>query len=562
MNDRTKEPRSIDAPHRRGVLRGVAAGAASGLGLHAGLAEAKAPAERGSPAYGSVVYIEDFAPDYHGPDYDWSSAIYRAMESFPGNEKHLPGGTIVFANKHDLEAYKVKSTIVVRRQIHFLGMGLSAVLQFPPHVDGFHFINADKGPDAVWSSLTNLSILGTGSVISPKGAGTGIKASVAIVIDSCKILQWFEYCVHFFTDSTGQGPDGWRISNSGIGACAGTGFYVTGHNSNVGTMLNCMVTRCGSGRAIHDDSFLGNTYVAVMCSYGGIFANGDAANGGNNCTFVGCYVESGNPSYIAYPSVVIGGELAEQGNEDIPLGSAFFCDGTNISNGLRYFASETSGAYFDGKHTVENPPKRRRTASIIFGGPGGPRGAARDPHSLMGFGEEGDNTGWGFKWVRLGQFGWNYAGASIGYYGLNFYTKNAQPANGFSRDLSNEGRGGVGFDLGFFLGSRQQKFASDDAAPRRGFHLAGDICFNQNFKPGGVSHWRCVASGTPGDWEPVLEVLGKAYTVATLPKAAPWLQGARAHVTDAKAPSFLAPLVGGGSTVCPAFCNGVDWVAG
>ena len=39
------------------------------------------------------------------------------------------------------------------------------------------------------------------------------------------------------------------------------------------------------------------------------------------------------------------------------------------------------------------------------------------------------------------------------------------------------------------------------------------------------------------------------------------LQGARAFVTDAQAPSFLAPLVGGGSTVCPAFCNGAAWVA-
>lgn len=557
MEDRKKDPRRGDAPHRRGLLRGVAAGAASGLGLQAGLAQAKPPAERGFPAYGLVAYIEDFAPDFHGPDYDWSSAIYRAMESFPGNDKHLPGGTIVFANKHNLEAYKVKSTIVVRRQIHFLGMGLKAVLQFPPHVDGFHFINADKGPDSVYSSLTNLSILGTGSVISPKGPGTGVKASVAITIDNCVITQWWEYCVHFYTDSQGQGPDGWRISNSGIGACAGTGFYVTGHNSNVGTMFNCMVTRCASGRAIHDESFLGNTYVAVMCSYGGIYASGDATNHGNTCTFVGCYVESGNPCYIAEPSVVIGGELSSIGNQDIPLGSALFLDGTNISNGLRYFASEATGAFFDGKHTVEDPPKRRRTASITFGGPG-----ARDAHSLMGFREEADNTGWGFRWVRLGHFGWNYAGASIGYYGLNFYTKNAQPANGFSRDLSNGGLGGIGFDLGFFLGPGQQKFTGSDALPRRGSHAAGDICFNYSFKPGGVSHWRCVASGTPGDWEPVFELSGKAYTVATLPKAAPGLQGARAHVTDAKAPSFLAPLVGGGSTVCPAFCNGAEWVAG
>ncbi len=94
-------------------------------------------------------------------------------------------------------------------------------------------------------------------------------------------MNWHDYCVYFYTDKQGQGPDGWRISNSNISLCAGTGFYVTGHNSNVGTMLNCFVTRCASGRAIHDGSFLGNTYIAVMCSYGGILTTGDAANGGN-----------------------------------------------------------------------------------------------------------------------------------------------------------------------------------------------------------------------------------------------------------------------------------------
>lgn len=37
--------------------------------------------------------------------------------------------------------------------------------------------------------------------------------------------------------------------------------------------------------------------------------------------------------------------------------------------------------------------------------------------------------------------------------------------------------------------------------------------------------------------------------------------GARAYVTDATSPTFLAPLVGGGTVICPAFCNGA-WVAG
>lgn len=53
-----------------------------------------------------------------------------------------------------------------------------------------------------------------------------------------------------------------------------------------------------------------------------------------------------------------------------------------------------------------------------------------------------------------------------------------------------------------------------------------------------------------------------AYTVATLPAASASLAGARAYVTDATSPTFLATLTGGGSTKCPAFCDGSVWRAG
>ncbi|MDR3488816.1 MAG: Gp138 family membrane-puncturing spike protein [Bradyrhizobium sp.] len=54
----------------------------------------------------------------------------------------------------------------------------------------------------------------------------------------------------------------------------------------------------------------------------------------------------------------------------------------------------------------------------------------------------------------------------------------------------------------------------------------------------------------------------QAYTVATLPPATMFLQGTRAFVSDALSPVFLAPLVGGGAKVCPAFCDGTNWLAG
>lgn len=49
------------------------------------------------------------------------------------------------------------------------------------------------------------------------------------------------------------------------------------------------------------------------------------------------------------------------------------------------------------------------------------------------------------------------------------------------------------------------------------------------------------------------------YTVSTLPAG---VEGMRAYVTDATAPTFLGTLTGGGSVVSPVFYNGTAWVAG
>jgi hypothetical protein len=50
-----------------------------------------------------------------------------------------------------------------------------------------------------------------------------------------------------------------------------------------------------------------------------------------------------------------------------------------------------------------------------------------------------------------------------------------------------------------------------------------------------------------------------AYPVAGLPAG---VQGDRALVTDATAPTFLAAPTGGGAVVCPVFHNGTAWTVG
>jgi len=54
-------------------------------------------------------------------------------------------------------------------------------------------------------------------------------------------------------------------------------------------------------------------------------------------------------------------------------------------------------------------------------------------------------------------------------------------------------------------------------------------------------------------------IVTKGYLVSTLPAG---VTGARAHVTDAIAPTFLGTLTGGGTVTCPVFYDGTAWVAG
>lgn len=59
-------------------------------------------------------------------------------------------------------------------------------------------------------------------------------------------------------------------------------------------------------------------------------------------------------------------------------------------------------------------------------------------------------------------------------------------------------------------------------------------------------------------------VVTKGYTVATLPSTAATgkVQGARAFVTDALGPTFLAIVAAGGAVITPVFYNGTNWVCG
>ena len=52
-------------------------------------------------------------------------------------------------------------------------------------------------------------------------------------------------------------------------------------------------------------------------------------------------------------------------------------------------------------------------------------------------------------------------------------------------------------------------------------------------------------------------VTTSGYVVADLPAGT---EGQQTYVTDAASPAYLQPVTGGGSTVCPVFFDGTNWV--
>ncbi len=98
-----------------------------------------------------------------------------------------------------------------------------------------------------------------------------------------------------------------------------------------------------------------------------------------------------------------------------------------------------------------------------------------------------------------------------------------------------------------------EMFAADSAAEAGIFvETLSDMAFYTN----GAERMRILAGGAALKMS--MPLRSKAYTVATLPTG---VQGDRAHVTDALAPTFGTTVVGGGAVVIPVFYNGTTWVS-
>lgn len=84
-------------------------------------------------------------------------------------------------------------------------------------------------------------------------------------------------------------------------------------------------------------------------------------------------------------------------------------------------------------------------------------------------------------------------------------------------------------------------------APNTSSGLDGDIDYSSNYMDNSYTQKKYV------DLNKLTQ-----YTVSTLPIG---VLGQTAFVTDATAPTYLGPLIGGGAVVCPVFFNGTIWVS-
>lgn len=263
--------------------------------------------------------------------------------------------------------------------------------------------------------------------------------------------------------------NGTTFTNCSGQSNGGSGFYFKGDDANACLLAGCRAPQ-NIGYGFHDDSLLGNTYVACETdsnTAGGYFVTNLKPT---RSTFVGCYAESNQT-----PSWDIGSRCIRIGTQG---------DVQNLSSvaGLALSAMPSGDGYvnkglaFAQSDTVANALSGGEYARIAYDGIYY-SGAA------------------GVPWKLAQTLSPNYVDIlSNGAASIRFPNSNITGNIKVSRPY---------FPDGLSLGGsgRSAIVGAGTAAPTSGTYDAGAIWLNDLPTAGGFIGWVCVTAGTPGTWK-------------------------------------------------------------
>ncbi|HEV8582920.1 MAG TPA: hypothetical protein VGX68_27965 [Thermoanaerobaculia bacterium] len=382
-------------------------------------------------------------------------------------------------------------------------------------VDNVRQCTVNVGPDH--GLLPNMHITTTDAIDTPilSVHRDGLRVTFALTGNGPGPVQGDSLTVVRGLLRTNQNCDHWFAENVRAYGNRGHGWHTVGARSNAGCAINLDCTN-NYQSGVHEESFLGNTYVACHTS-GNSRSRGPqeppwpsynkpATADNNRSKFYNCYSEGSAPAEVWYPASVlapgpgnwIGSGLAGVFDTSYALPTTFLHHNPDFNNDLEFEIGGTRNTFF-AMRAQDNSSSRRYWMQYLRSGNQSTvfRMNYNNDNGATPFALTGERTsdsegriGPGQFWMPNGFFFGNTnpftkqvavlrGSASQGCYGIEFWMPIYNPT---TRRTTRAVR---------FLGWREQ-------IPTDGDYLAGDRILNASPAVGQPKSWVCTVAGGPG----------------------------------------------------------------
>ena len=384
----------------------------------------------------------------------------------------LPDGGVLYV---PCGHYFLSQTLELTKQILVEGATGSgwfatSVLHFPRGVTGIRIASGYPDPNVrgSWSVIRDLALMGTPDPTAATAHGIEVRSR-------CTIERvWIHRFSHNGIDIYGSAlatvdqsnSNLWQVRNTVVDACLGDGLHVQGPDANAGSAIS-LSSASNGGWGVHDESFLGNTYVGCHTATNGLGSYRTTNPNARN-VFLNCYAEQDQPQDIKHPAIAIGG------------------------TGLVPLDAQSSGTYLGAGRVSDQleavtSPGEPDESTLLIGGQG-------VPGAVLGFHAAADSQPYRVRFEQLETGWWAFSHANL----------NSRVPFSLSGTFASEGPGHVLFNRGYWLGDvgQRRQVTIQDGPPQAGTHRDGDIIYVTDPNPGGVIGYVCVLAGSPGKWKP------------------------------------------------------------